>query len=152
MEVIEPCVPDGRVPLRVTIPEGELSIRFLDNHDVDPMLPGKLVHQALCEFTSIMVDLQYFQGACLLPVPFLNSYLYVVHANDPVTCLVRVSGPLFTHRTPWIVAEVCNRVVPHAAFAASLLAKTDLRALISVLNLVALKSISLPLGGPELRL
>ena len=62
-------------------------------------------------------------------------------------------GPLITHRTPWIVAEVCNRVVPHAAFAASLLAKTDLRALIRrVLNLVALKNISLPLGGPELRL
>ena len=58
------------------------------------MLPGQLVHQSLCEFTSIMVDLQYFQGACLLSVSFLSSFLYVVHANDPETCLVRVSGPL----------------------------------------------------------
>ena len=66
---------DG-IPLRINIPEGEQSIRFCDEYNVDTARPGKLLHQVLRRLTLIELDLQNIQGACLVTVPFLISIYY----------------------------------------------------------------------------
>ena len=43
--------------------------------------------------TVDLLDLQNIQGACLMTVPFLISFLYVGQADDPITCPVRTSDP-----------------------------------------------------------
>ena len=82
------------MPLRIVMPEGEVSIRFWDDHNIDPTLPSILLHQVLRELIPIEIYLQDFQGAYPLTVPFLISFLYMGHTNDPIMCLVRVSDPL----------------------------------------------------------
>ena len=82
------------MPLRIVMPEWEVSIRFWDDHNIDPTLPSILLHQVLRELIPIEIYLQDFQSAYPLTVPFLISFLYMGHTNDPITCLVRVSDPL----------------------------------------------------------